>query len=86
VRFVDRRYGAPGASILGWWGIELRVGADGRVEGAARRIDIPRGVTRAAIGELFAASRGLATPMFPQMQDAAQAAAGCTNDRAARAG
>jgi inner membrane protein len=40
VRFTDLRYGAPGSSIAGWWGIDVTFDAAGAVE--ARRIAVPR--------------------------------------------
>jgi inner membrane protein len=84
VRLTDRRYGVPGPTVQGWWGIEMRIGADGRVIEKPRRIDLPRGADSDAIGQLFAASRGDATPMFAHAIDALSAAEGCRQDRASR--
>ncbi len=82
VRLTDRRYGVPGATVQGWWGIEMRIGADGRVIEKPRRIDLPRGADGDAIGQLFAASRGQATPMFAQAPSVQEAAESCDASRA----
>ncbi|MBI3506394.1 MAG: metal-dependent hydrolase [Proteobacteria bacterium] len=81
VRLTDRRYGAPGPTAQGWWGIEARVGADGRILDAPRRVDLPRGPLGPLIGELVAASLGTPTALFPQAIDAAQAADACARTR-----
>lgn len=79
VRLTDRRYGVPGPTIQGWWGIEARIDANGRVIGAPIRIDLPRDVSRA--GELFAAAWGRPTELFPHARDAADAARACAAGR-----
>lgn len=81
VRLTDRRYGAPGPTLQGWWGIEAPVAADGRVLAPPRRIDLPRDNLGALIGEVMAASTGTPTALFPQAADAAQAAAACARNR-----
>jgi inner membrane protein len=81
VRLTDRRYGAAGATVQGWWGIEVRLDPAGRPATPPERIDIPRGATGEAIGQLFAAARGKATPLFPHAADAASAAAACAANR-----
>ena len=81
VRLTDRRYGAPGPTLQGWWGIEARVGADGRLIQAPQRIALPRGPLGPLIGELAAASVGTPTPLFPQAKDAGDAAEACARDR-----
>ena len=81
VRLTDRRYGAPGPTLQGWWGIEARVAADGRVLQAPQRIALPRGPLGPLLGELAAASLGTPTALFPQAKDAAEAAETCARDR-----
>jgi hypothetical protein len=83
VRLTDRRYGVPGPTAQGWWGIEMRIAADGGVSEAPRRIDLPRGADGDAIGQLFAASRGQPTALFAQSASAQEAAENC---RASRGG
>lgn len=41
VRFTDLRYGVPGATATGWWGVDVTFDLDGRVASAAR-IAVPR--------------------------------------------
>jgi len=82
VRLTDRRYGAPGPTLQGWWGIEAQVAADGRIVAAPRRIDLPRGDLAPLVGEVIAASTGRPTALFPHAADAAAAAETCTRDRA----
>ncbi len=41
VRFSDLRYGVPGATVTGWWGIDVTFDADGWVVSAVR-IAVPR--------------------------------------------
>jgi inner membrane protein len=79
VRLTDRRYGVPGPTIKGWWGIESRVDAQGRVLEAPVKIELPRDVSRA--GELFAAALGRPTELFPHAPDAASAARDCVENR-----
>lgn len=79
VRLTDRRYGVPGPTIQGWWGIEARVAADGRMVEGPVKIDLPRDASRA--GELFVAAWGRPTDMFAHAKDAAEAARGCAANR-----
>jgi inner membrane protein len=79
VRLTDRRYGVPGSTIQGWWGIEARVDAMGRVREAPVKIDLPRDVGRA--GELFGAALGRPTELFPHAPDADSAARDCAKNR-----
>ena len=79
VRLTDRRYGVPGPTIQGWWGIEARVDAAGRVAERPVKIDLPRDASRA--GELFAAAWGRPTELFPHARDAAEAARACAANR-----
>jgi inner membrane protein len=79
VRLTDRRYGVPGPTIQGWWGIEARVGADGRVVEGPVKIDLPRDASRA--GELFVAAWGRPTALFAHAKDAADAARACASNR-----
>jgi len=81
VRLTDRRYGAPGATLQGWWGIEARIGADGKIAEPPYRIALPRGPLGPLVGELAAAALGAPTPLFPQAKDAAEAADACARDR-----
>jgi inner membrane protein len=81
VRLTDRRYGAPGPTLQGWWGIEATIAADGRVLEAPRRIDLPRGNLGPLIGELLTASTGAPTALFPQAANAADAAEACARTR-----
>jgi len=84
VRLTDRRYGVPGPTVQGWWGIEMRIGADGRVLEKPRRIDLARGADSDSIGQVFAAARGQATPIFAHAIDPLSAAEACRRDRASR--
>lgn len=79
VRLTDRRYGIPGPTVQGWWGIEARVDAGGRPETPPVRVDLPRDASRA--GELFAAAWGRPTELFPHSKDAADAARACAAGR-----
>lgn len=79
VRLTDRRYGVPGPTIQGWWGIEARVDAAGRVVEGPVKIDLPREIGRA--GELFVAAWGRPTELFPHAKDAADAAGACAANR-----
>lgn len=75
VRLTDRRYGVPGPTIQGWWGIEARVDANGRVAEGPIKIDLPRDPSRAR--ELFVAAWGRPTELFPHAKDTAEAARAC---------
>jgi inner membrane protein len=79
VRITDRRYGVPGETVNGWWGLEAQVDAANRVTGTIERIQIPRDLSR--IGELFDAGFGKPTEIFPQARDAAEAARSCVSQR-----
>jgi hypothetical protein len=81
VRLTDRRYGAPGPTLQGWWGIEAPIAADGRVLEAPRRIDLPRGDLGQLIGEVLSASTGTPTALFPQAANATAAAEACARTR-----
>ncbi len=81
VRLTDRRYGVPGPTAQGWWGIEMRIAADGSIAEAPRRINLPRGADGNAIGQLFGASRGEANALFAQAASAEQAAENCHASR-----
>lgn len=82
VRLTDRRYGAPGPTVQGWWGIEAQVAADGRIATSPRRIDLPRGGLVPLIGEVIAASTGTPSELFPQAASATAAAESCARSRA----
>jgi inner membrane protein len=79
VRLTDRRYGVPGPTIQGWWGIEARVAADGRMVERPVKIDLPRDVSR--VGELFVAAWGRPTELFAHAKDATEAARACAATR-----
>lgn len=57
VRLTDLRYGFPGATALGWWGVDITLD-DGGHPIAAARIVIPRTVTRGAVAAVYAAGFG----------------------------
>jgi hypothetical protein len=79
VRITDRRYGVPGETVNGWWGLEAQVDAANRVTGTIERIQVPRDLSR--IGELFDAGFGKPTEIFPQARNAAEAAQSCAVQR-----
>lgn len=79
VRITDRRYGVPGDTVNGWWGLEARVDAGNRVVGKIERIQLPRDTSR--VNELFAAGFGKPTEIFPQARNAADAARDCAAQR-----
>jgi len=54
----DYRYGMPGDSILGFWGLRFRVDADGRVLGAPERLSERPSFTKAGLAELLDGVRG----------------------------
>ncbi len=64
VTLLDTRYGAPGPTVLGWWGVSARYAADGRAIEAPRRIAVPRTVSRDVIAGLWAATSGDAAPLY----------------------
>lgn len=79
VRITDRRYGVPGETINGWWGLEARVDANNRVAGKIEHIQIPRDTSR--VNELFVAGFGKPTELFAQARNAAEAAQSCASQR-----
>ena len=75
VRLTDLRYGAPGSTIAGWWGIDVTLTPEGQVADA-RRIAVPRaaisGATvaalyRAGFGDVAALYDALGTPTPTQL-------------------
>ncbi|MFW6077386.1 MAG: metal-dependent hydrolase [Hyphomicrobiales bacterium] len=63
VRALDYRYGLPGATVLGFWGIEATVGEDGEIKGKVQTFQPPRDTSAAAWRDLW--SRILGTgPAF----------------------
>ena len=73
VRFTDLRYGVPGATATGWWGIDVTFGTGGDVVGA-ERIVVPRpvlswatvaAVFRAGLGDLSDFNAITGAPMEP---------------------
>lgn len=79
VRVTDRRYGVPGPTNQGWWGVAARVDAEGRLLEGPEKFEMTRDTSR--IGELFLAARGIPTELFPHAADAAQAARDCAANR-----
>ncbi len=78
VRFTDLRYGVPGPTATGWWGIDVSLGTNGEVL-SALRIAVPRpplswgtvaAVYRAGLGDLAEFYAVTGAPMEP-------AASGC---------
>jgi inner membrane protein len=53
VRALDYRYGLPGATIMGFWGIEATVGEGGEVEGEVEIFQPPRDTSSAAWRDLW---------------------------------
>ena len=76
---TDRRYGVPGPTNQGWWGVAARVDAEGRLLEGPEKFEMTRDTSR--IGELFLAARGIPTELFPHAADAAQAARDCAANR-----
>lgn len=58
VRLTDLRYGFPGDTIAGWWGIEASVDATGRLLAEPRRIQLVRELSWDAVRAVFRASAG----------------------------
>lgn len=58
VRLTDLRYGFPGDTIAGWWGIEATVGADGTLLAPPKRIQLTRELSWDAVRAVFRASAG----------------------------
>jgi inner membrane protein len=81
VRLTDRRYGAPGATAQGWWGIEAPVGVDGHLAGPPVRFGLPRPLEWPVVRALFEAALGRANALFPQAADAQTAARACAATR-----
>lgn len=58
VRLTDLRYGFPGDTVAGWWGIEATVGADAALAAPPRRIQLTRELSWDAVRAVFRASAG----------------------------
>lgn len=58
VRLTDLRYGFPGDTVAGWWGIEATVDADGGLETQPRRVRLVRELSWDAVRAVFRASAG----------------------------
>ncbi len=80
VQLWDRRYGITGETNNGWWGIEAAFRTDGTMS-PPQRASIPRDFDGNAIGQLFRASLGEPTALFPQRANATDAAADCRQQR-----
>lgn len=74
VRFTDLRYGVPGPTAAGWWGIDVTFDPSGAILGAAR-IAVPRpglswetitAVYRAGLGDLAGFHAVAGVPMEPR--------------------
>lgn len=55
VEFTDLRYGFPGATVAGFWGVRVAFDAAGN-PGAPERFAVPRGASFSAVLDLFRAS------------------------------
>lgn len=64
LRVGDMRYGSPGATITGMWGLEWPLDADDRIAGEGLRYRVSPEATRARIMALFRASFGLPNDVF----------------------
>lgn len=64
LRVGDMRYGSPGATIIGMWGLEWPLDADDRIAGEGLRYRVSPEATRARILALFRASFGLSNDVF----------------------
>jgi inner membrane protein len=53
VRALDYRYGLPGRSALGLWGIQAVVGGDGELQGEVESFQTPRDTSRSAWRDLW---------------------------------
>jgi inner membrane protein len=58
VRLTDLRYGFPGDTVAGWWGIAATVGADGTLASTPRRVQLTRELSWEAVRAVFRASAG----------------------------
>lgn len=84
VRLTDLRYGAPGSTVAGWWGVDVTLTPEGQVADA-RRIAVPRGAIsgatvaalyRAGFGDVAALYDAIGVPMPNQV--AGRAPTACT--------
>jgi inner membrane protein len=64
LRVGDMRYGSPGATITGMWGLEWPLDDDGRIAGEGLRYSVSPEATAERIGALFRASFGLSNEVF----------------------
>jgi inner membrane protein len=58
LRLTDLRYGFPGDTVAGWWGIEATLAPDGTLATAPRRIQLTRELSWDAVRAVFHASAG----------------------------
>jgi inner membrane protein len=58
IRLTDLRYGFPGDTVAGWWGVEASVDAEGRLAAQPRRIQLVRELSWDAVRAVFRASAG----------------------------
>jgi inner membrane protein len=64
LRIGDMRYGSPGATITGMWGLEWPLDEDGRLAGEGLRYRVSPEATPERIGALFRASFGMSNGVF----------------------
>jgi inner membrane protein len=81
VMLWDRRYGVPGPTINGWWGVEVGFESNGQRNGTPQRIALPREVTGDALAQFWRASLGAPTALFPHAPGASAAAEECRRQR-----
>lgn len=58
VRLTDLRYGFPGDTVAGWWGVEASIDANGKLAAQPRRIQLVRELSWDAVRAVFRASAG----------------------------
>jgi len=64
LRVGDMRYGSPGATITGMWGLEWPLDEEGRIAGEGLRYQISPEATGERVRALFRASFGLSNDVF----------------------
>ena len=62
VRALDYRYGMPGRTSLGFWGIQAIVGEDGKLKGPVETFRPPRDTSSSAWHDLWARILGTGPP------------------------
>ncbi|HNQ92093.1 MAG TPA: metal-dependent hydrolase [Alphaproteobacteria bacterium] len=69
---TDARYGVPGPSVFGWWGLEFLKNDDGTLRYMGK-MRVERDASWTVIGQLFRASYGLPNNFLPNADE------GCSN-------